>query len=82
MLAHEHINRGVFPFFMIWSLYPAFPGQATPSAFGLFGLAKTLEEAALLIQIMREKAKELNSVNNTSFWTPRKIDMVLLWVDR
>jgi len=41
-----------------------------------------LEEAALLIQIMREKAKELNSVNNTSFWTPRKIDMVLLWVDR
>jgi hypothetical protein len=42
MLAHEHINRGVFPFFMIWSLYPAFPGQATPSAFGLFGVAKTL----------------------------------------
>jgi uncharacterized membrane protein YdjX (TVP38/TMEM64 family) len=41
MLAHEHINRGVFPFFMIWSLYPAFPGQATPSAFGLFGVAKT-----------------------------------------
>ena len=41
-----------------------------------------LEEAALLIQIMREKAKALNSVNNTSFWTPRKIDMVLLWADR
>jgi hypothetical protein len=41
-----------------------------------------LEEATLLIQIMREKAKELNSVNNTFFWTPRKIDMVLLWVDR
>jgi hypothetical protein len=34
------INRGVFPFFMIWSLYPAFPGQAIPSAFGLFGVAE------------------------------------------
>jgi len=43
MLAHEHINRGVFPFFMIWSLYPAISGQAIPSAFGLFWVAKTVE---------------------------------------
>jgi hypothetical protein len=32
-----------FSFAVIWSLYPACSGQATPSAFGLFGLAKTEE---------------------------------------
>lgn len=40
-----------------------------------------LEEGALLIHIMKEQAKALNSFNNTSFWTPRKIDMVL-WAVR
>jgi hypothetical protein len=38
-------------------------------------------EGALLVNIMRDKAKELNAANNTALWTPRKIDMVL-WAAR
>ena len=40
-----------------------------------------IKDAALVIEIMRQKAKNLNSVNQTSYWTPRKIDMVL-WACR
>ena len=40
-----------------------------------------LDEAAALIRMMRRKADELNTANGTSFWTPRKIDMVL-WAIR
>ena len=36
-----------------------------------------IHEGVILIEIMREKAKELNRKFNTDFWTPRKIDMVL-----
>ena len=36
-----------------------------------------LKEGVILIEIMKEKAKELNQKFNTDFWTPRKIDMVL-----
>ena len=35
------------------------------------------QDGVLLIQIMRDKAAELNDKFNTNFWTPRKIDMVL-----
>ena len=35
------------------------------------------QDGVLLIQIMRDKAAELNKKFNTDFWTPRKIDMVL-----
>jgi len=36
-----------------------------------------LDEGTLLIRIMRLKAAELNRAFSTSFWTPRKIDMIL-----
>lgn len=36
-----------------------------------------IDESALLIKILREKANKLNQDFNTDFWTPRKIDMVL-----
>lgn len=42
LVALAHLYRGVFPFLKIWSLYPAIFGQATPSAFGRFGLALTV----------------------------------------
>lgn len=38
-------------------------------------------DAVLLIQIMRRKAAELNSLFGTDAWTPRKIDKIL-WVTR
>lgn len=37
----------------------------------------TLNDGVILINIMRGKAKENNMIFETSFWTPRKIDMVL-----
>ncbi len=40
-----------------------------------------LDEAVALIKMMRRRADELNMANSTSFWTPRKIDMVL-WAVR
>jgi len=39
--AAVHQKRGFFPFFMIWSLYMATFGQATPSAFGHYRAAGT-----------------------------------------
>jgi hypothetical protein len=36
-----------------------------------------LSEGALLIRIMQRKAEELNQAFSTTFWTPRKVDMVL-----
>lgn len=36
-----------------------------------------VRDGIILIEIMKEKAKELNIKFNTDFWTPRKIDMVL-----
>ena len=36
-----------------------------------------LDDGVVLIQVMRRKAVELNSVHSTDFWTPRKVDMVL-----
>ena len=36
-----------------------------------------LSQGAILIEILRRKADELNIQNRTDFWTPRRIDMVL-----
>jgi len=41
-----------------------------------------IKEAVILIKIMKEKAKVLNTDFRTSFWTPRKIDMVLWTIGR
>jgi len=41
----------------------------------------TLKNGVLLINIMKEKAKILNETNDTTFWTPRKVDMAL-WAYR
>ncbi len=38
-------------------------------------------EGVILIELMREKAHQLNKKNNTNYWTPRKIDKVL-WAYR
>lgn len=37
----------------------------------------SLNEGVMIIEILREKAKELNEIDITKKWTPRKIDMVL-----
>jgi hypothetical protein len=37
----------------------------------------TIKQGAFLIQVMKEKARELNRQTSTNFWTPRKIDMIL-----
>ncbi|MGN0572479.1 MAG: hypothetical protein ACI4IX_00930 [Acutalibacteraceae bacterium] len=39
-------------------------------------------DGVILIEIMREKADELNHKFNTDFWTPRKIDMILWSIER
>lgn len=36
-----------------------------------------INDGVILVQIMKEKAEELNDRFNTDFWTPRKIDMIL-----
>ncbi len=41
-----------------------------------------VKDAVLLEEIMRDKAKELNENFKTSFWTPRKIDMILWSMER
>jgi len=35
------------------------------------------KDGVVLINIMREKARALNALFKTSYWTPRKIDMIL-----
>jgi hypothetical protein len=49
--ALAHLFRGVFPFCIIWSLYPAIFGQATPSAFGRVRLALTVYDQDHLILV-------------------------------
>jgi len=41
-----------------------------------------IKDAVILVEIMKNKAKELNIKFTTSFWTPRKIDMILWVVQR
>ena len=36
-----------------------------------------IKDGIILVNIMKEKAAELNAKFNTDFWTPRKIDMIL-----
>ena len=42
----------------------------------------SLNEGVLLIEIMWNKAEELNKKFNSYNWTPRKIDKVLWCIDR
>ncbi len=42
----------------------------------------SLNEGVLLIEIMRNKAEELNKKFNSDNWTPRKMDKVLWCIDR
>ena len=42
----------------------------------------SLKDGVLLIEIMRNKASELNQKFNTNIWTPRKIDKILWCIDR
>ncbi|MBI2865366.1 MAG: hypothetical protein HYX94_12500 [Chloroflexi bacterium] len=37
----------------------------------------SINDAVLLVQIMRAKASNLNKVFGTDYWTPRRVDMVL-----
>jgi hypothetical protein len=76
-------------------LFPAFFGtvdrfavEALQQVPGLNGALKqidpnniTLDDAELLIEMMREKAAELNKIFQSRSWTPRKIDMIL-WACR
>ena len=41
-----------------------------------------LSDAYELETIMRNKAKQLNEIFNTDFWTPRKIDQILWSIER
>ena len=41
-----------------------------------------IRDAVILINIMKYKARELNKSFLTSFWTPRKIDMILWSIER
>ena len=42
----------------------------------------SINNGVLLIQILREQANRLNGKFDTSFWTPRKVDMVLWAIGR
>ena len=42
----------------------------------------SIKNGVLLIRILREQAKILNEKFDTSFWTPRKVDMVLWAIGR
>lgn len=44
--------------------------------------ALKIEDGVILIEIMRKQAAYLNQLFNSSFWTPRKIDMILWSIDR
>ena len=41
-----------------------------------------LADGVLLVNIMKNKAEELNLIFNSDFWTPRKIDMILWSIGR
>lgn len=41
-----------------------------------------LDDGVLLVNIMKNKAEELNEIFVTDFWTPRKIDMILWSIGR
>ena len=42
----------------------------------------TLKDGVILIEIMKNKANELNTLFQTDKWTPRKIDKILWSIDR
>jgi len=81
LVALAHLNRGVFPFCIIWSLYPAVFGQATPSAFGRVRLALTPYQAYIKAVthpnhgiVCDQNIDELRRVYNRKF--PHKIQVL------
>lgn len=79
ILYPEHF--GTVDKFVVYSLLKIdeLPEKAIVS--GMNPEALTLNNGVALIEIMRNKAAELNRRFNTDFWTPRKIDMIL-WAVR
>lgn len=43
----------------------------------MFPESLKIEDGIILIKKMKERANELNEVNNTDYWTPRHMDKVL-----
>ena len=75
ILYPEHF--GTVDRFVVYSLLEIedLPERAVVASMNAKSL--TLNNGVVLIEIMRNKANELNRLFNTDFWTPRKIDMVL-----
>lgn len=67
--------------FVVYSLLKISGLQEQATVSGMNPEALTLNDGVALIEIMRNKAQELNKRFNTDFWTPRKIDMIL-WAIR
>ena len=79
ILYPEHF--GTVDKFVVYSLLKINGLQEHATVSGMNPEALTLNNGVVLIEIMRNKAQELNERFNTDFWTPRKIDMIL-WATR
>lgn len=79
ILYPEHF--GTVDKFVVYSLLKIDGLQERSTVFSMNPEALTQNNGVVLIEIMRNKAQELNERFNTDFWTPRKIDMIL-WATR
>lgn len=79
ILYPEHF--GTADKFVVYSLLRIDGLQEHAVISGMNPEALTLNNGVALIEIMRNKAQELNERFHTDFWTPRKIDMIL-WSTR
>lgn len=79
ILYPEHF--GTVDKFVVYSLLKIDGLQESAAISSMNPEALTLNNGVTLIEIMRNKAQELNERFNTDFWTPRKIDMIL-WAIR
>ena len=79
ILYPEHF--GTVDKFVVYSLLKIDDLQERSAVLGMNPEALTQNNGVVLIEIMRNKAQELNERFNTDFWTPRKIDMIL-WATR
>jgi hypothetical protein len=75
ILYPEHF--GTVDKFVVYSLLKIDGLQESAAVSSMNPEALTLNNGVTLIEIMRNKAQELNERFNTDFWTPRKIDMIL-----
>ena len=79
ILYPEHF--GTVDKFVVYSLLKINGLQESAAISRMNPESLTLNNGVLLIEIMRNKAQELNERFQTDFWTPRKIDMIL-WAIR